>query len=211
MQPTHDMLAALGESRLLRRILITAIAIGLSACATRHIKVAHEAPPPVITAPTAPPVLAQGLWAVLDPGCPKPVAADINQWPACASPFWISHGRALIIHTAAWGASGHIDASFAADYSLAGGDPVIAQVGTQKDGYLYLALTRLSTDSQGQLVDAMGAAISCPKPAQGALIIKPSLNGCDSETPEAVRRAGVLALQDRASLDEVAFIAPGNP
>ena len=198
------------EDRLLRRILTIAIAAGLSACVTHHAKLTNVTPP-VVAAPAPPPALAQGLWAVLDRGCPRPVGADIHQWPACASPFWIGRGKAVIIHSAAWGATGHIDASFAADYSLAGGDPVIAQVGTQKDGYLYLALTQLATDGQGQLVDAMGAAISCPKAAQSSLLIKPSLNGCDDETPEAVRRAAVLALQDHAALSEVAFIAPGNP
>lgn len=198
------------DRRLPRRFLAIATAIGLSACIAHHAKLARVAPP-VAAPPAPPPALAQGLWAVLDPGCRKPIAADIHQWPACASPFWIGRGKAVIIHSAAWGATGHIDASFAADYSLAGGDPVIAQVGTRKDGYLYLALTQLATDSQGQLVDAMGAAISCPKPAQGGLLIKPSLNGCDTETPEAVRRAAVLALQDHGALDEVAFIAPGNP
>ena len=196
---------------MLRRTLTVAIAAGLSACVAHHAKLAPPAPP-VVAAPAPPPALAQGLWAVLDRGCPRPVGADIHQWPACASPFWIGRdGKAVIIHSAAWGATGHIDASFAADYSLAGGDPVIAQVGTQKDGYLYLALTQLATDQQGQLVDAMGAAISCPKAARPGLLIKPSLNGCDDETPDAVRRAAVLALQDHAALSEVAFIAPGNP
>ena len=205
------MLRRWEDRRLLRRFLITAMAIGLCGCMTHHAKVAYVAPPPLVAAPAPPPALAQGLWAVLDPGCPKPVAADVRQWPACASPFWIGRGKAVIIHSAAWGATGHIDASFTADYSLAGGDPVIAQVGTQKDGFLYLALTQLATDQQGQLVDARGAAISCPKAAQGSALIKPSLNGCETETPEAVRRAAALALQDHAALDEVAFIAPGNP
>lgn len=211
MAPDARYVGLLEDGCLLRRFLITVIAIGLSGCMTHHAKVAPVAPAPVVAAPAAPPALAQGLWAVLDPGCPKPVAADVHQWPTCASPFWIGRGKAVIIHSAAWGATGHIDASFTADYSLAGNDPVIAQVGTQKDGYLYLALTQLATDPQGQLVDARGAAISCPKQAESSPLIKPSLNGCESETPEAVRRAAALALQDHAALDEVAFIAPGNP
>ncbi len=59
---------------MLRRFLIFAIAIGLSACAMHHAKLAHVAPP-AVAPPAPPPALAQGLWAVLDPGCPKPVAA----------------------------------------------------------------------------------------------------------------------------------------
>jgi len=199
---------------LVRRILSIAIAVGLSACASHHAQIASITPPaPVVEAPPPAPVLAQGLWAVLDPGCPKPAGADLRLWPACASPFWISHDRALVIHSAAWGASGHIDASFAANYIVVGGDPMIAQVGTRKDGYLFLALTAPSINDQGQLIGAKGAAIACPKALvnPGPLLIKPSLNGCESESPEAVRRAAVLALQDQAALNEVAFIAPGNP
>ena len=195
---------------MLRRILIVAIAIGLSACAHRHSHLA-QITPTAPASPKPPPTLAQGLWAILDPGCPKPIATNIRKWPTCASPFWISRGRAMVIRTAARGVAGHADSSFAAEYHLAGGDPVIAQVGTQKDGYLFLALTQLSTDDQGQLIGAMGAAIACPKPEQGVLLIKPNLNGCESQSPEAVRRAAAVALQDQTSLNEVAWIAPGAP
>lgn len=196
---------------MLRRILIVAIWIGLSACAARHAHLA-QLPAPAAAQPKPPPMLAQGLWAILDPGCPKPVAANIHKWPACASPFWISRGKATVIcSAAARSPAGHADFSFAADYQLAGGDPLIAQVGDEKDGYLFLALTELSTDDQGRLIGAMGAAIACPKPTQGALVIKPILNGCDSQSAEVVRQAAAVALQDHAALNQVAWIAPGAP
>ena len=197
-----------------RRIVIVAIAFGLSGCALLHLPFHHKAHvaqlSPPVGAPRPPPALAQGLWAILDPGCPKPSAVNIRKWPSCASPFWISRGKAMMIRTSARGSAGHSDSSFSADYRLAGDDPVIAQVGNERDGYLFLALTHLSTDDQGQLVGAVGAAIACSASPQGGRI-KPNSNGCDSQPPEAVLRAAELALQDRASLNQVAWIAPGAP
>ena len=202
-----------------RRILIIALTIGLSACAGMRSRVAlffsphHPAPAAVATAtsaPVPPPTPAQGLWAILDPGCPKPNETDIHAWPKCASPFWISRGKALVVHTMP-NRHATTDSSFAADYSLAPGNPVIAQVGTEKDGYVFLALTDLSKDDQGRLIGATGAAVACPTPAAGDISLKPSLNGCDTRSLEDVRRAAVLTLQDRAALTAVAWIAPGAP
>jgi hypothetical protein len=196
-----------------RRILIVSLLIALGACGMlhRHHRLA-KVEPQVVPPPAPPPRLAQGLWAILDPGCPKPNASNIRLWPSCASPFWINHDKATVIRTeAAKGALGHADASFAADLSIAAGEPLIAQVGTQKDGYLFLALTDLSEDDQGQLIGATGAAVACPKPNGGALALKPSLNGCDGESLEVVRQAAAQTLQDRAALTEVAWIAPGAP
>jgi hypothetical protein len=177
-----------------------------------HHKPGPPAAPALTAAPAPPPRLAEGLWAILDPGCPKPNAANINAWPKCASPFWISRGKALVVRSASGRTKSLLDASYAADYRLDGGDPVIAQVGTEKDGYLFLALTNLAKDNQGRLVGATGAAVACPKltPA-GGLSAKPNMNGCESVSAEAVRKAAVLTLQDRTALTEVAWIAPGAP
>jgi hypothetical protein len=174
----------------------------------------HAAPSTALasaTAPTPPPAPAQGLWAILDPGCPKPNLANIHAWPKCASPFWISGGKAMVIRIDQSGSRYLRDASYIADFRLTGGDPVIAQVGTQKDGYLFLALTDLARDDQGQLIGAIGAAVACPQPESVSLSAKPSLNGCASEPPETVREAAMMTLQDRAGLTEVAWIAPGAP
>jgi hypothetical protein len=89
---------------------------------------------------------AEGLWAILDPGCAKPSAADIHAWPHCASPFWISGDKATVLLAANSGKRTIHDVSYAADVSLTAGEPLIAQVGTQKDGYLFLALTNLAED-----------------------------------------------------------------
>ncbi len=200
----------------MRRILIIALAVGLGACAGMRSRLALLFPshhPAAVAATPAPaPALAEGLWAILDPGCPKPLAANIHAWPKCASPFWISRGKALVVRTLL--GKHHpasTDASYAADYSLAAGDPVIAQVGTEKDGYVFLALTDLAEDTQGRLIGATGAAVACPTPTVGEISLKPSLNGCDTQSLADVRRAAVETLQDRGALTEVAWIAPGAP
>jgi hypothetical protein len=206
----------------MRRILIIALAIGLGACGSMRAHFAFLLPGhhaakttavAVVAPPSPPPTPAEGLWAILDPGCPKPSATNIHAWPKCASPFWISRGKALVVRTllGKHTPAAATDASFAADYSLAPGDPVIAQVGTEKDGYLFLALTDLSEDGQGRLIGATGAAVSCPKLDGGGISLKPSANGCDTQSLADVRRAAVETLQDRAALTEVAWIAPGAP
>ncbi len=195
--------------------------MGLGACAHIPRPLAflfhhhhHGAPAPAlasVSAPAPPPAPAQGLWAILDPGCPKPNLANIHAWPKCASPFWISGGKAMVIHIDQAGARYLRDASYIADFHLSAGNPVIAQVGTEKDGYLFLALTDLAKDDQGRLIGAVGAAVACPKTEGGGLSAKPSLNGCASEPLETVRQAAMETLQDRAGLTEVAWIAPGAP
>ena len=196
---------------MLRRILVVALVIGLGACVRFG---AHHAPMMVVIVPPPPAIAprpAEGLWAMLDPGCAKPSAADIHAWPHCASPFWISGDKATVLLAANSGKRTIHDVSYAADVSLTAGEPLIAQVGTQKDGYLFLALTNLAEDARGRLVGAIGAAVACPKPKDGGMMLKPALNGCDLESVETVRAAAQLALRDRSSLTEVAWIAAGNP
>ena len=197
------------------------LSIGLCACGAVRSKLAlfgphhHHAPTATAEAVIAPPPAptpAEGLWAILDPGCPKPAAPNIRAWPKCASPFWISRGKALVVRSALQHPRGPAtDASFAADYSLAAGDPVIAQVGTEKDGYMFLALTQLAEDGQGRMIGAIGAAVACPKPSSGALSTRPNLNGCETESLETVRKAAAETLQDHSVLTQVAWIAPGAP
>jgi hypothetical protein len=180
--------------------------IGLSACGSLRADFAFLTQGLGVSAPKP----ADGLWAILDPGCPKPAASNIKAWPACASPFWIKRDKAVLVRTNGTRIGPH-EGSFAADYTFALGDPLIAQVGTHKDGYMFLALTQLSRDPQGRLVGAVGAAVACPQATGGTLVIKPILNGCDNESLEGVRKAAVTTLQDRAALQQVAWIAPGSP
>jgi len=197
----------------LRRILVVAIAVGLSGCAQFHARSHHPVAQLAAPAPQPPPKPAEGLWAILDPGCAKPVAADTRAWPTCASPFWISGDKAMVIVTgsAAGRQRAPRDVSYAAEVSLSSGDPVIAQVGTEKDGYLFLALTDLAKDDRGRLVGAEGAAIACPKPKDGGIAIKPSLGGCDLDSVESVRAAAAATLAEAGPLQRVAWVAPGNP
>jgi hypothetical protein len=199
------------DRRVLRRILVVAFLVGLGACA--NLRARHAPAPAHVPAPVAyeAPKPASGLWAILDPGCVKPSATDIHAWPKCASPFWISGDKALLIVAGPAGQRAPRDVSYIADYNLDPGDPLIAQVGTQKDGYLFLALTDLYKDERGRLVGAVGAAVACPKPISSGVALKPSLNGCDLENLDTVRKAAAMTLQDHTSLTQVAWIAPGAP
>ncbi len=169
-----------------------------------------QAPAPMPTPPAPKP--AEGLWAILDPGCPKPSLTNFRAWPKCASPFWISRETAVVVTSKFEpGRAKAPDRSYRADYRLAAGDPVIAQVGTQKDGYMFLALTEVSRDDQGRMVGATGAAFACPTPIMGSISLRPNLNGCDNAPPDSVRAAARETLQDHTALSRVAWIAPGAP
>jgi len=196
------------------RSFVVALLIVLCACASPHAgrKVASVPAPPTGPARIAvAPQPAEGLWAMLDPGCAKPADVDFRAWPHCASPFWISGQKAMVILADAVGRRSATNKSYAADYSITPGDPMIAQVGTQKDGYLVLVLTDLSSDDHGRLVGATGAAVACPGATGPQLALKPSSNGCVTAPIDVVRKAATATLQDRAGLTQVAWIAPGAP
>ena len=155
----------------MRRLFVVALLMSLAACAggpfARLASNHHRAAPaPAIVEPPPAPTPAEGLWAMLDPGCAKPTAANIHQWPHCASPFWISDDKATVLVSGDPDKRAVRDVSYAADYSLTAGDPLIAQVGTQKDGYLWLALTDLDRDRPGphRRRDRRGGAL---RPAPG--------------------------------------------
>ena len=189
----------------MRRILVTAMLIGLAACAHRLALVVSPTHAP------AAPLPADGLWVALDAGCAKPTAANVHAWPHCASPFWIRGGKATVLVAGAADKENVRDVSYAADYHFAPGDPLIAQVGTPRDGYVWLALTDLDRDNQGRLVGAVGAAVPCAHPAAGDAPVRARLNGCTGADVDAVRKLAAATLQDRAALTTVAWIAPGAP
>lgn len=192
--------------------------MGLTACAAVRARLAfwrHPSAPTAVavdraSAPRAPRP-ADGLWAILDPGCRKPALADLRAWPKCASPFSINRNSAVVVRSKTGPNGKTPDESYRADYRIAAGDPVIAQVGNAKDGYLFLALTELSRDDQGRMVAATGAAFACDRPGDGAISLKPSSNGCESQSPEAIRKVAWSTLQNPAALARVAWIAPGAP
>lgn len=205
-----------------RRFLIIVLCVGLTACASLRARLAfwrHPAPPATASAALGAPLRqtprvphpADGLWAILDPGCRKPALADLRAWPKCASPFWINRDSAVVVRSKP-GRRGHApDTSYRTDYRLAAGDPLIAQVGNARDGFVFLALTELARDDQGRLVSATGAAFGCATPTQGAISLRPNQNGCESQTPEALRKVAWESLQNPAALTRVAWIAPGAP
>ncbi len=101
--------------------------------------------------------------------------------------------------------------SYRADLRLRPGEPLIAQVGTPKDGYIFLALAQLNRDDRGRMVGAAGAAFACRGEAAGPISLRPNTGGCELVSPEALRRAARDSLQDQASLSRVAWVAPGAP
>jgi hypothetical protein len=189
-----------------RRILVIGMFLGLGACAHHQIAQA-VVPGPAPVAPRP----AEGLWAALDPGCAKPTAANIHTWPHCASPFWIGRGKATVLVAGGADKKSVRDVSYAADYRFDPGEPLIAQVGTPKDGYVWLALTDLDRDSQGRLIGAVGAAVPCAAPVGDDAAVRTRLNSCTGVAVDAMRKAAVATLQDRAALTTVAWIAPGAP
>ena len=187
-----------------RRLLILVLTLGLTSCAALGPRLAHWARPP-----TARP--AEGLWAILDPGCPKPGHVNVGAWPKCASPFWISRGSAVVVRTRAGPRGKTPDHSYRAGFSLAGVDPLIAQVGNGRDGRLYLALIQLARDDKGRLIGAAGAAFACPGQAVGPIRLKPNTSGCEAVSSDGLRRAARATLRDQGPLTRVAWIAPGAP
>jgi hypothetical protein len=148
---------------------------------------------------------------MLDPGCPKPSLINVGAWPKCASPFWISRGSAVVVRTKAARSGRAFNHSYRAGFSLSGADPLIAQVGNAKDGYLFLALTKLAHDDQGRVIAATGAAVACPGPADGAISLTPTAGGCEAASADGVREAARATLLDQSLLTRVAWIADGTP
>jgi hypothetical protein len=182
--------------------------LGLAACATSGSRLARQAP---ARTPRPAPQVADGLWAMLDPGCPKPNLANFGAWPACASPFWISRGSAVVVRTRAAPSGKALDHSYRADLSLTGADPVIAELGNDRDGYLFLALTGLAHDDKGRLIAAIGAAVSCPGQSDGPISATPTAGGCEAVSADGVRKAAQATLGDPSVLTRVAWIAAGAP
>jgi hypothetical protein len=200
-----------------RRFLILALMVGLAGCGSIRARLMSWIHHPATTALAAraptplAPKPADGLWAILDPGCPKPTLTNFDRWPKCASPFWINRNSAVVVSSRAARDGENPDRSYRTDYRLAAGDPVIAQIGDDRAGYLYLALTELARDDQGRLIAAAGVPFACPPPADGAIDLAPSSNGCESKSAETIRKLASETLQDHAELTRVTWIAPGAP
>ena len=197
----------------MRRAPIIILALALTACGAVDQRLAdwRHNPGAGVFAARPVPRPAEGLWAILDPGCRKPSVADFGAWPKCASPFWMRGNHAYVVRSTAGRGGRTPDHSYRADYRLSPGDPLIAEVGNQADGYLYLALTKLARDGQGRLVAATGAAFACPGAIGGVIRLRPSANGCESTPAMGVRKAAQATLKDPAALERVAWIAPGAP
>jgi len=188
----------------MRRLVLVISILGLAACATSEPRRTLGA-----ARPAAQP--ADGLWAILDPGCPKPSLANVGAWPRCASPFWINQGSAVVVRTRAAARGQALSHSYRADVSLAGADPTIAQVGNENGGYLFFALVDLAHDDQGRVIAAIGAAVACPGQSDGAISATPNAGGCEAASPGDMRRAARATLRDQNLLTRVAWIAAGAP
>jgi len=185
------------------RLFIVVLTLALGACAAGGPRLALGWAPP--------PRPAEGLWAILDPGCRKPSLIDIGVWPKCASPFWISGGSAVVVRTRPGPGGTAVDHSYRAEVSITGNDPVVAEVGNGTDGHLYLALIKLLRDDEGRVIGATGAAFACPVQVSGPIALAPNASGCEAASAEGVRRAAEATLRDAGTLSRVAWIAPGAP
>ena len=200
-----------------RRFVILALMATLAGCTSVRTRLVSWFHAPTAAqsaqraATTLAPKPADGLWAILDPGCPKPSAADLGRWPRCASPFWINRGTAVVVRSRAAPDGAAQRSSYRTDYRLAAGDPVIAQIGDDRAGYLFLALTELGRNAQGRLIAAAGLPFACPKPGDGAIKLAPNVNGCETQSPATIRKLAFDTLRDHAELSRVAWIAPGAP
>ena len=205
-----------GIQRLARRQSIIVLALALCACVSnaRHQRPEPLAPPaaaPVVLSPPSPPRPANGLWAILDPGCSKPDRVDTHVWPRCASPFWINHESAVIVGSRPGPKGSTPSASFRVDLRLSTVDPLIAQVGTPRDGYIFVALDKLDRDTDGLVVGAVGAAFACHAAPTGPISLKPITGGCELASEEEIHRAAIETLQDETGLSRIAWVAAGAP
>lgn len=194
-----------GLVEVIRRFLILTMALGLSACAFLPGRA-----PQVARAPEAPHP-ADGLWAIMDPGCAKPATADFSAWPSCASPFWINQQTAVVVRSTSGLRGGQGLASYRAGMQLTAGEPVVVQVGSQADGYVFVALTDLSRDAAGRVVGAMGAPMICETSLIERITFRANRTGCESRSADEIQRAAFEALSDPGSLTHVAWVAAGAP
>lgn len=191
---------------MLRRIFVIALACMLSGCAST---IAGIGGPEYDAA--RPPRPAEGLWAILDPGCAKPARIDTHTWPHCASPIWVSHASVLVVGARTDPKGKAPSASYRADLRITPGKPFIVQAGTPRDGYIFLALDKIDRDAAGRLIGATGAAFACRGEAPGPISLKPNTGGCELASLEDMRKAALETLHDESALSSVVWIAPGAP
>ena len=140
---------------LLRRVLIAVLAIGLASCGMVRSFLHLRGPAQAVVLETPRP--AEGLWAIMDPGCGRPAGVNFQTWPTCASPFWINENTAVVVHSPQSRSGRQSPASVRAGILVTAGEPVVVQVGSQQSGYLFVAVTDLTRDSRGMVVAAAGA------------------------------------------------------
>lgn len=198
---------------MIRRLIIVALAVGLSSCAfvRERLGFGHQTRIAAAPAAPAPTQAADGLWAVMDPGCDSPTGANFTAWPSCASPFWISQDTAVVVHNPQTRGRIQPSASFRTGLTVTQGEPLIVQIGSANDGYLFVALTELSRDRAGRVVAAVGAPVVCPTSILARITFRPNMTGCENRSPDEIREAATMALADRTGLSRVAWIAPGVP
>lgn len=108
--------------------------------------------------------------------------------------------------------SGPRDRGYRAHYLLGSGDPLVAKIGNDADGWVFVALTDVGRNSAGRLIAAGAAPVACLAGASGAGIrLSPSHGGCELVSAQGVHDAAQASLRDAAALMRLAWIAPGAP
>ena len=177
------------EMRLEARLVVGLLAAAaLAGCATERAR------PVRASLPDPPPVPANGLWAVMEPGCHAPLGADRRAWPACAYPVWLRGGAAVVIQTL----TSSRERSYETRFQLVSGDPLIAKVGIAIGASLFVALADITRDGDGRLIGAAGVPIACLEGAT-SFRVGPMDGGCDAVSPDALRDAARQSLGETAS------------
>jgi hypothetical protein len=149
----------------MRALLLLPLLLGMAAC-----QQSLQSKEPLLTG--SGPAPAEGLWALLAPGCAAPTSAEVQNWAACASPAWVKGSTFTII----------VQGPVRSEFAVAAGDPALAQVRSD-DGYTYYAVR---ADGPAPARAARLWALPCSEEAE--------LDACDVKGPADLRTAARAAV-----------------
>jgi hypothetical protein len=186
-------------NRVFKGLAAAGLALSLSACNL----VITETPTFAASDAEGAPILREGLWANLKPGCEADLSQAKEQWPECATAVTIADS-AMTGETKEGG-------SQTLSYVLAKGDPRVMQMHLEAPEqdlkfYMYVAIRPVKSDEQGRITSYTGWIVQCgpppPKnstrengqPRFGTLKPSPGMvmdekEGCTPEDKAALTRA----------------------
>lgn len=164
---------------MIKRSILALLLVGAVGCSDTV-----QSPQPFFTGDAEGP--RAGLWALLEPSCPRPANAAVETWPTCASPMWLREGALIMI------VSGPVRSSLV----LVGEQPQVAQVTTRWAGDDPGVETRyFAVEPTGRAPFETATVWKLPCPDGGAGSLAPS-EGDDACRASSARE--VLQLAERA-------------